>query len=31
MNLLSVNAYLQIVLKGAVLILAVSFYAKRRV
>ena len=31
MNLLSVNAYLQIVLKGAVLIIAVSFYAKRRV
>ena len=31
MNLLNVNAYLQIVLKGAVLILAVSFYAKRRV
>ncbi len=31
MNLLSVNAYLQIVLKGVVLILAVSFYAKRRV
>ena len=31
MNLLSVNAYLQTVLKGAVLIVAVSFYAKRRV
>ena len=31
MNLLNVNAYLQIVLKGVVLILAVSFYAKRRV
>ena len=31
MNLLSVNAYLQIVLKGLVLIAAVSFYAKRRV
>jgi ribose transport system permease protein len=31
MNLLSVNAYLQIVLKGVVLIVAVSFYAKRRV
>jgi ribose transport system permease protein len=31
MNLLSVNAYLQIVLKGLVLVLAVSFYAKRRV
>jgi ribose transport system permease protein len=31
MNLLSVNAYLQIVLKGVVLIIAVSFYAKRRV
>jgi ribose transport system permease protein len=31
MNLLSVNAYLQIVLKGLVLIIAVSFYAKRRV
>jgi ribose transport system permease protein len=31
MNLLSVNAYLQIVLKGIVLIIAVSFYAKRRV
>lgn len=31
MNLLSVNAYLQIVLKGLVLILAVSFYSKRRV
>ncbi len=31
MNLLSVNAYLQIVLKGLVLIVAVSFYAKRRV
>ena len=31
MNLLSVNAYLQIVLKGVVLIAAVSFYAKRRV
>ena len=31
MNLLSVNAYFQIVLKGLVLILAVSFYAKRRV
>jgi ribose/xylose/arabinose/galactoside ABC-type transport system permease subunit len=30
MNLLNVNAYLQIVLKGVVLILAVSFYAKRR-
>jgi ribose/xylose/arabinose/galactoside ABC-type transport system permease subunit len=30
MNLLSVNAYFQIVLKGLVLILAVSFYAKRR-
>jgi ribose/xylose/arabinose/galactoside ABC-type transport system permease subunit len=31
MNLLSVNAYFQIVLKGVVLIIAVSFYAKRRV
>jgi ribose transport system permease protein len=31
MNLLSVNSYLQIVLKGLVLIIAVSFYAKRRV
>jgi ribose/xylose/arabinose/galactoside ABC-type transport system permease subunit len=31
MNLLSVNAYLQIVLKGLVLVLAVFFYAKRRV
>jgi ribose/xylose/arabinose/galactoside ABC-type transport system permease subunit len=31
MNLLAVNAYLQIVLKGVVLIIAVSFYAKRRV
>ncbi len=31
MNLLSVNAYLQTVLKGVVLIVAVSFYAKRRV
>lgn len=31
MNLLSVNAYLQIVLKGVVLIAAVSFYSKRRV
>jgi len=31
MNLLTVNAYLQIVLKGVVLIVAVSFYAKRRV
>ncbi len=31
MNLLSVNAYLQIVLKGLVLIAAVSFYAKRKV
>ncbi len=31
MNLLSVNAYLQIVLKGLVLIIAVSFYAKRKV
>ena len=31
MNLLSVNAYLQIVLKGVVLIVAVSFYARRRV
>jgi ribose transport system permease protein len=31
MNLLSVNAYLQILLKGVVLIVAVSFYAKRRV
>ncbi len=31
MNLMNVNAYLQIVLKGVVLILAVSFYAKRRV
>ena len=31
MNLLSVNSYLQIVLKGVVLIIAVSFYAKRRV
>jgi ribose/xylose/arabinose/galactoside ABC-type transport system permease subunit len=31
MNLLAVNAYLQIVLKGVVLILAVSFYAKRRI
>jgi ribose transport system permease protein len=31
MNLLSVNAYLQIVLKGVVLIIAVSFYSKRRI
>jgi ribose/xylose/arabinose/galactoside ABC-type transport system permease subunit len=31
MNLLSVNAYLQIVLKGLVLVVAVSFHAKRRV
>lgn len=31
MNLLSVNAYLQILLKGVVLILAVSFYARKRV
>jgi len=31
MNLLNVNSYLQIVLKGLVLVLAVSFYAKRRV
>ncbi len=31
MNLLDVGGYLQIVLKGIVLIVAVSFYAKRRV
>ena len=31
MNLLDVNAYMQIILKGAVLIIAVSFYAKKRV
>jgi len=30
MNLLNVNAFLQIVLKGAVLIIAVSFYARKR-
>ena len=31
MNLLDVNAYMQIILKGAVLIIAVSFYARKRV
>lgn len=31
MNLLNVSAYLQIVLKGVVLIIAVSFYSKRRI
>ena len=31
MNLLNVNAFVQIVLKGAVLILAVSFYSKKSV
>jgi ribose/xylose/arabinose/galactoside ABC-type transport system permease subunit len=31
MNLLSVNSYVQILLKGLVLITAVSFYSKRRV
>ncbi len=30
MNLMSVNAFLQIVLKGIVLIIAVSFYARKR-
>lgn len=30
MNLLNVNAFMQIVLKGVVLILAVSFYSKKR-
>jgi ribose/xylose/arabinose/galactoside ABC-type transport system permease subunit len=31
MNLMDVNAYMQIILKGAVLIIAVSFYARKRV
>ncbi|MCF7938566.1 MAG: ABC transporter permease [Spirochaetales bacterium] len=31
MNLLNVNSFLQIVLKGVVLIIAVSFYSKKRV
>jgi len=31
MNLLNVNAYMQILLKGVVLIIAVSFYSKKKV
>ena len=30
MNLLNVNPFFQIVLKGAVLIMAVSFYSKKK-